>query len=124
MLVNRPKQKLVVDVVKKTFDIKLQDPIILPATLTRDAYRIERRLSRPIAVRVWQEIGLYRWLKRLLDHHLGHSIRHGGYAEHALSAILLGNGYRLDRRRKVASRCHPVPELIQITFEVLLKVLD
>jgi hypothetical protein len=43
MLVDRPKQQFMVDVVKQTFDVKLQNPIVAPAPLARDPYSIQGR---------------------------------------------------------------------------------
>jgi hypothetical protein len=47
-----PHQQRVVDVVKQAFDVKLQNPVVFPATLTRHSHGIERRLSRPVPVGV------------------------------------------------------------------------
>ena len=48
MLPNCLEQEFVRDVVEQTFDIELQNPVILPATLARNAYRIQSRFSRSV----------------------------------------------------------------------------
>lgn len=45
---NCREQKLVRDIVEQTLDIKLENPVIFPAPLTRDPYGIECRFSRPV----------------------------------------------------------------------------
>jgi hypothetical protein len=55
VLPDSPQQEFMVDIIKQTFDIELQDPIIFPAPLTRNAHSIERRLLRPVATGVCQE---------------------------------------------------------------------
>jgi hypothetical protein len=42
MLPDSPQQECVVNVIKQSFDIKLQNPVISPASLTRDTNSIER----------------------------------------------------------------------------------
>jgi len=77
MLPNRPQQKRMVDVVEQTLDVEFQNPVVVPATLPRHTHRVERRSSGPIAVGVAQEYRVQVRLNHLLDHHLGHAIRHG-----------------------------------------------
>src|SRR3974390_2238822 len=44
---HRFHQKLEVNVVEQALDVKLQNPVILPASLPCDLHRIECRFSRP-----------------------------------------------------------------------------
>jgi hypothetical protein len=44
-----------IDVVKQALDVKLQNPVILPAPLSRGPYGIQSRFIRPVAVRVWKK---------------------------------------------------------------------
>jgi len=54
MFPNGLMQQVVRDVVEQTFDVEFKDPVIFPAPLARDAYRIQRRFIRPVAVGVRQ----------------------------------------------------------------------
>ncbi len=63
MLPNRAQQKRVVDVVEQTFDVKFQNPVVIPATLSRHSDSIEGRFPGPIAIGVRQE---YRGIMYLL----------------------------------------------------------
>jgi site-specific DNA recombinase len=52
VLVNRLEQKIVRKIVEQPFDVKLQNPIIFPASLARDSDRIQSRFARSVAVGV------------------------------------------------------------------------
>ena len=41
--------------VEETFDVELQDPVVLPAPLAGNPHGIQRRLARPVAIRVRPE---------------------------------------------------------------------
>ena len=65
-------------------------------------------------------------LRQLLGHHrLRHPVSDGGYAQHPGSAAMrLGYLHRAHRRRKVTSRGHPIPDLVQVVVQVGLEPLD
>ena len=88
--------------IEQTFDIKLENPTVFPTPLSRDSNGIERRLSRPVTVRVWKEYGLETRLNGCLDHHLRHAIRYGGHTQSPFHSTLFGNGDGEHRRRKGA----------------------
>lgn len=50
MFPDGPQQKLVVDIVEQSLDVELQNPIVLPAPLSRHAYGIESRFTGSVAV--------------------------------------------------------------------------
>jgi hypothetical protein len=58
------------------------------------------------------------------DDRLGDPVRDGGNAEHPHASIPLGYLHRAHRRREVAPRRQPVPELEQVPFQVPLELLD
>jgi hypothetical protein len=49
--------------------------------------------------------------------------RSKGYSANPLSSRLFGNGDGAHRRRRVASRAHPIPDLVEITLQVGIEVL-
>ena len=124
VFLQRPQQQLMRDVVKQALDVELQNPIVLPASLARHLQGIERRLAGPITVGVWKKDGFQNRFKDCFDDHLRYPIRHRRNAENPFPAILLRNGHRLDGRREVASRRHPVPDPIQVAFQVRFEVFD
>ncbi len=48
-----------IDAIEEALDIQVQNPRITPASLPRDAQRIERRLAGPVAIRVRVEARLH-----------------------------------------------------------------
>src|SRR4030095_10902424 len=104
---------------EQTFDVELQNPVVSPAALTRDTDGIEGRFSRPIAIRVRQKDWIQIRLDKLLHNHLSHAISYSGHTQNPLTSSLFGYGDGTHRRRKVASRTHPIPELVEIALQVV-----
>src|SRR3954469_5079242 len=124
VFLDSPRQERVVDVVEQAFDIELEYPILFPAALPRRSNGIERRFSGPITIGVWQECRVQVRLDDHLDNHLRHTIRYGWHSQDPLPSILLRNGNSADRRWKVASRAHPVPDLVEVVSQVGIELLD
>jgi len=66
-------------IVKQAFDVELQDPVVLPAPLTRNTHGIQSRFARSVTVGVRQEDGFQFRLNRLLDHHLRNPVADSGH---------------------------------------------
>src|SRR5271166_3109639 len=81
-------------------------------------------LFRPVAVGVRQEYGIEIRLNQLFDHHLRDPVAYGGHTQNPFAPTLLRNGDSADRRRKVGSRAHPIPDLIKVSLQVGLECLD
>ena len=71
-----------VETVKKCLDVKIERPVITPASLPRLTYGTDRRAARTIAVRVRMEHGFQTWLQVSSDNLLGNAIRDSRNAEH------------------------------------------
>jgi hypothetical protein len=69
------------------------------------------------------EVRLHKRLQDQGHHRLRNAIRHGRDSELPLASVFLGNAHYLDRRRKVAARGQPVPELVEVVLEVALEFL-
>src|SRR5437870_109030 len=117
-------QQIVIEIVERSFDVKLEHPVVLPASLTGYPNRILRRARRPIAVRVRVKMRLEHLLQKLLHYCLCHPVRHRGHPENADSAALLRNAHLLHWRWKVAPRGHAVPDRVELARKVLLEPLD
>ncbi len=65
---------------------------------------------------------VHRRLQSRLHYHLRDPIRHGRYAQLPFPAVCFRYLYRPHRRRKVTARRHPIPDLVQVPFQVLLEI--
>src|SRR5262252_3913086 len=63
-------------------------------------------------------------LQGSFDHHLGDEIGNRGYSQRPGSTIVLRYVHPSHRRRKIAARCQPIPQLVEVVFEISLKVRD
>ena len=61
-------------------------------------------------------------LKIDLDHHLRYAVRYRGYSQNPFPSTLLRYFYRFDRRGKVTAGGHPIPDLVQVILQILLKI--
>lgn len=90
MFPDGPQQKLVVDIVEQSLDVELQNPIVLPAPLSRHAYGIESRFTGSVAVRIRQKDCVESRLNQLFDNRLCHAVCHGGHPEDPLAPLFFG----------------------------------
>src|SRR5216684_8509332 len=110
------------DFVEQLSDVELQNPIDMPAPLSRRSHGVQGRLPRPVAIGVRQEDGFHVRLEGHFDDRLRHAICYRGHTQNAFSAILLRNGDRFHRRWEVRPRRHPVPEFVQVVLQVRFEV--
>ena len=96
MLANCLEQEVVRKIVEQALYIKLQNPIIFPAPLSRDPNGVQRRFPRPVAIGVCQEYLVQIRLYELFDNHLSNSIR---YSWHGCVELHLGPANLWDLRR-------------------------
>src|SRR6266581_6671759 len=113
--------QIVIQGVEEGLDVKINDPVVLPAALPRHTYRIERRLAGSIAVRGGVEHRLHAGLEDHLRDRLRHSIGYRRDAEWALAAVVLRYFDQTHGRWEVRARRHPIPDLVEIPLEVLLE---
>src|SRR5271165_2891385 len=111
-----------IDVIEETFDIQVDHPVKLPASLPRLPHCIQCRLPRPVAVRIRMEQRVYLRFQSRLHHHLRDPIRYGWNPQLPLPAVCLRYLHRPHRRRKVAARRHPIPDLVQVPFQVPFEI--
>jgi site-specific DNA recombinase len=79
----RSQHELMVNRVEEGSDVKIDHPILSPASLSADAYRLESRAPRSIAVRVRVKQRLHLWLKIQMHDRLSDSVRHRGHSENS-----------------------------------------
>src|SRR5215471_10262625 len=124
VLSNRPKHQLVVEIIEEAADVEVNDPGIPPASLPRTGDSIERRLLRPIAIGVWMEGRFHPWLQVDFDHRLSNPVGYRGNAQSPLASVFLRYPDRANWRRKVRTRRHAIPNLIEIVLQVFLEHLN
>ncbi len=114
----------VIQIVKESFDIQIQNPVIPPASLPCYSHRFDCRLSRPVSIRVWMKMRFHLRLQIQLYHHLRNPVGYRGYSQRPFASVVLWYLHGSHRRRKVTPRRHPIPELIEIPLEVRLKLFN
>src|SRR5882672_6011986 len=107
--------------IKERFDVQINDPVSIPAALSRHPHSVECRLPGPIAVRVRMELRFHQRLQHHLHHGLCDAIADSWNAKRALAAVILRYLHEPHRRRKIRTRRHPIPDLIKVVLQVLLE---
>ena len=119
---HRPKKQIMGNAVEERPDIKINDPVGLPATLPAHPNRVQRAPPRPVPVTVRME---YRFhpLHEVVGHDgLRDPVRDRGHPEDSLPrSVPLRYRYRPHRRREVTTRAHPVPQLVEVGPQVNLE---
>src|SRR6185312_7541425 len=98
-----------VEFIERTTDVKLDAPVVLPASLPSHSYRIRGRFIEPIPVRVWMKEPFQLSFDSRLDDLLGDSVSDSGYSQNSNSTLSLRYLHLLDWRREVAPRGQAVP---------------
>src|ERR1035437_7615663 len=83
---------------------------------------IQGRLPRSIPVGIRMEQRVHRRLQSRLHHLLCDPIRHGRYAQLPFPTVRFRYFHRAHRRWKVTARRHPIPDLVQVPFQVPFKI--
>src|SRR6478735_7381559 len=122
---DRPDQQVMVDVVEKRLDIKIYRPVVFPTTFPAHPDRVQCRPPRTVTIGIRMED---RFDLPFQDHgrrRLCDAVRHARNAEDANTT---SSGFRylygFHRWREICSRGQPIPQPIQVVFQVLLELLD
>src|SRR6266700_477311 len=118
----RTYQQILRDVVEETLDVQIYNPVIAPASLPRLPHCFQRRLPRSIPIGIRMEQRVRRRLQSRLHHLLRNPIRHGRYAPLPFPTVCFRYLHRPRRRRKVTARRHPIPDLVQVPFQVPFEI--
>lgn len=104
MMTNGFQHELMVNCVKGSLNIKLQDPVVLPTPFLRHRHGLQRGLAGTIRIGIGMKIRLDFRFQAMSYHRLGNAIRYRGNAQKSRLAILFRDFDRPDSRRKVTSR--------------------
>src|SRR5215467_7946730 len=121
MMTDRLEQQLPIDTVEVTFDVDVERPVVAPAALTSLAYGIDRRSAGPVAIRVGMEHRLQIRPQVASGDLLGDTVGDRRDAQRARATVCLRNLDPPHRRRKVAPRRQPVPELVEVVRKINLE---
>jgi hypothetical protein len=122
VLGHRPNNQLVVQAVEEGLDVQVDDPVRLPAALPAHPHRVQRRPARPVPVGIGVEHRFHLRLQVQAHDRLGDPVRDRGHAKDSDPTAVLGDLHRTHRRREVAPRRQPIPELVEVAFQVNLEL--
>jgi hypothetical protein len=125
MVSDRLEQQGVRHGIEKGPDINVQHPVLLPAPLTAYGQRIMGAAPRTIPVAVAVENPLQPALQQHRCCSLRHPVRRIRHAEQTHTFPMIFRYLHAPHRtREVAPRGHPVPQLVQIVFQLLFEQAD
>src|SRR5690349_9288729 len=113
-----------VDAVKETLNVDVNDPVVAPATLARRLNRVDRRAPRSVAIGVRVEHWFQQGLQVPSDNLLSDAVGNRGNTQRSRSTISLWDVHSAHRGRHVAARGQPVPELVKVVGKPHLEVLN
>jgi site-specific DNA recombinase len=116
---DRSEDRVVRHVVEETLDVKIDHPWVPPAPLLARLYRVQRRPPRAIAVRILMEDRFCSRSQYYRHRSLGDPVGDTRYPKRPYATSAFRYFHRPHRRRKVASRREPIPELIQVVLLIL-----
>src|SRR6516165_2946613 len=102
----------------------VEHPVVAPAALTGLAYGTDRRSAGPVAIRVGVEHRLQIRLQVASGDLLGDTVGDRRNAQRARATVCLRNIDPPYRRRKIAPRRQPVPELVEVVRKINLEVCN
>ena len=111
--------------IEELLDIQIDHPVELPAPLLAYPDRVMGRLARPIAIGVRME-PRFRPLPQIRGHdRLSDPVRDRRDTEQTDPvAVRLGDLHCSDRRRKVGPRTHPIPDLVEVSLQIGLELVQ
>lgn len=110
-----------VNIIKEPFNVQIYHPIMLPAFHTCFLQRLFCRPLRAVTVRIPVKYGFQLRFKVQLCYSLRYPVCYCWNAQLSLSAAYLGYGYLAYGLREITSARHPVPQLVQVAFQVGLE---
>src|SRR5262249_48498085 len=103
--------------------IKIDDPVLPPAPPPAHRNRLQLRLVRPIPIRVRVELRLHQRLQEHRRHCLRYPIGDRRHTKRSdPSAMRLRYLHRPHRRRKIGTRTHTIPDLVQLILQIRLEL--
>ena len=121
MMPDRLQQPLPIDAAEIGLYVDVEHPVIPPAALTGLVHVIDRRSTGPVAVRVGVKHRFQARLQVPTGNLLSDAIRDRRDAQRARTTVCLRNIDPPHRRRKVAPRRQPIPQLVEVVRKINLE---
>lgn len=119
-----PEYQVMPNAVKERADVHFQCPAVLPAPGGTSLQCVMRRFPWTIPVRVVMENRFQPCLHLSFHCPLSNAIGHGRYAQDAFFPIVLRDPLLPHRRREVRTRTETVPDSVEITVTMAIKVRE
>ena len=103
VLEKRFVEQVMIYVIKESFDIHIQYPIIFPATFPSLSKCIMSRPLWAIPIRIFMKYWFQLWLQYFHNYHLGYSVRYSWDSKRSFAPSTLWYLYQLDSRRHVTA---------------------
>src|SRR5438445_9447010 len=105
-------------------NVEIERPGIPPTALSCDTHGLQCRFAWSVPIGIRMEVFLQLRLQVPFDHGLGDAVRNSGNSQLPLPAPSLVDLHSPHGRWKVAAGRHSIPELVEIAFQLHVKLLD
>lgn len=124
MFSHRPKQKLPINAVKEGLDVEIYDPVVAPTARPSRSNRVDCGSSGPVPIGIPVEQGFQYRFQSAADYFLRNPVSHRGNPQRSRSAIGFRYIHPSHWRRHVTTGRQPIPEFVEVTDKLGLKILD
>src|SRR6202022_1924547 len=121
----RSQDELMVNTIEEGPDVKIDHPVTSPTSLSAGSHRLQRRAPWSVAVRVGMKQRFHLRLQIQAHDRLSDSVCHRGHSENPDPLAMCLRYFDCPhRRREVTPGRKSIPELVEVPFQVPLKLLD
>ena len=116
--------QVMINIIEEPFDIKVEHPVILPATFSCLPYSIQCRFARSITIRIGMKMIFQFRFKLVLDDRLSNSVGYCRDSQRPHTSVTFRYFYTQYRWWKVTAWGEPIPEFVKIVFQIIFKFFD
>jgi site-specific DNA recombinase len=118
---HRSHHQVVGQTSKEVLNVQVDDPVLLPTPLTSFSQSIVSTAAWSCTKRRGMKLWFHLTFQELFDHGLCDAVGDCRDSQRTPPTTLLGDLHAPDGRREIAARRHPIPNLVQIAFQVGLE---
>src|SRR6266487_3183223 len=112
------------DVVKEPFYVHIYHPCIFYTIIPALLKRIMCTSTRSVSKRAVVKDCFHCRFQIIFYYTLCYAVSYRRYAQWSLPALFLGNKYRSYWWWKIATRCHTIPNLVQVASQIFIEHLN